>query len=104
MSRLGLQLAINVAEIRERERMIVEEGLDHFTIGIPAKQNTCQVITRRVTTSGKMTPTIVRRIPSSFLMLEFPASESGETLVRPELSLWAFSMIQHNVKGGFLNE
>ena len=79
MSRLGLQPAINSAEIRER--MIVEEGLDHFTIGIPAKQNTCQVITRRVTTSGKMTPTIVRHIPSSFLMLEFPASESGETLV-----------------------
>ena len=79
MSRLGLQLAINVAEIRER--VIVEEGLGHFTIGIPAKQNTCTVITRRVTTSGKLTPTIVRRIPSSFLMLEFPASESGETLV-----------------------
>ena len=62
LSGLESQPVINSAEISER--MIVEKGLDHFTIRIPAKQNTCQVITRRETTSGKLTPTNVRHTQS----------------------------------------
>ena len=72
LSGLESQPVINSAEISKR--MIVGKGLDHFTIRIPAKQNTCQVITRRVTTSGKLTPTNVRLTQShsscySFLRL-----------------------------------